>query len=46
MLERREITREKEMNKLRGEVDRLFDKLIEAGQKQPTGHGDGPARKD
>src|SRR5262245_6934923 len=35
MLERREISREKEMNKLRGEIDRLFDKLMEAGQQRP-----------
>jgi hypothetical protein len=46
LLERREISRQREMNKLRAEIDRLSDKLVEAGRHRPTGRGDVKAPQD
>jgi hypothetical protein len=40
LVERREFSRQREMNKLRAEIDRLSDKLIEAGRNRPTGSRD------
>jgi hypothetical protein len=46
MIYRFEISRQREMNKLRAEIDRLSDKLIETGRSRPSGHGDATAPND